>query len=104
MLYLPLTPTLFDELLAMGYTTSKATQEYYDNLLLGVEGKVVYFLKSGKIGIRQRDSITTFEYQITLEQAQTIKILLTLGFTMQDAYKQVSMENLIDGMHKVHPQ
>lgn len=84
-----MTPTLFDDLLAMGYTTSKATQTYYDNLLSGVEGKVVYFLKSGKIGIRQRDSITTFEYQITLEQAQSIKILLSLGFSMQDAYNTV---------------
>lgn len=89
MLYLPMTPTLFDELLAMGYTTSKATQEYYNNLLLGVEGKVVYFLKSGKIGIRQRDSITTFEYQITLEQAQSIKILLSLGFSLEDAYNTI---------------
>ena len=96
MLYLPLIPTNFEYLLSIGYTTSRPTQAYYQDLLPNTEGKVIYFLKSGKIGIRQRDSITTFEYQITLEQAQSIKILLSLGFDMQDAYKQVSMEKLID--------
>ena len=96
MLYLPLTSTNFEYLLSIGYVTSRPTQAYYQDLLPNTEGKVVYFLKSGKIGIRQRDSITTFEYQITLEQAQSIKILLSLGFNMQDAYKQVAKENLID--------
>ena len=96
MLYLPLTSTNFEYLLYIGYVTSRPTQAYYQDLLPNTEGKVIYFLKSGKMGIRQRDSITTFEHQITLEQAQRIKILLSLGFSMQDAYKQVSMENLID--------
>lgn len=89
MLYLPLTDSNFEYLLSIGYITLSPTYAYYKNLIPNTESKVIYFLKSGKIGIRQRDSITTFEYQITLEQAQLIKILLSLGFSLEDAYDTI---------------
>lgn len=95
MLYLPLTPTLFDELLAMGYTTSIITKQLYKELV-NAESKCIWVYKTGYLGMRLLKNVPPNTPQITLEQAQSIKILLSLGFNMQDAYKQVSKEKLID--------
>ena len=68
MLYLPLTPTLFDELLAMGYPTSTITKQSHKELVT-TEDKCIWMYKTGYLGMRLLRDIPSGTPQITLEQA-----------------------------------
>lgn len=88
MLYLPLTLTLFDELLAIGYPTSIVTKQSYKDLVT-IEGKCIWIYNTGFLGMRLLKNVHPDTPQITLEQAQSIKILLSLGFSLEDAYNTI---------------